>query len=407
MPESTLHRLAHEIDEFASSFEPGLVSLPSARDVWVVLDRMERQLGACKTLLARRVDESATWKKAGHSSAAECLAALGGTSISAARSVLETSRRLDELPSVADALRAGELSAPAAAVISDVAAAAPECADELVAVAKRSSYAETREACLRAKAAADPDRDATFARIHRERRLVEWTDGEGAWNLRARGTAADGALIRGVLDRLTDTRFRDARAAGERESRDAYAFDALVTLARAAGEPHDTEPAAPPKAKATPARYLAVLRLDWEALQRGWTEPDDTCEIAGIGPIPVSIARALLGESVLKLVITKGVDVLHVTHLGRGPSAAQRAALAWTSPICIVAGCTRTRLEFDHRTPWAVVRETRLENLDGACDHHHDLKTYEGWALVEGAGRRPMVPPDDPRHPRNRPPPDP
>ena len=45
--------------------------------------------------------------------------------------------------------------------------------------------------------------------------------------------------------------------------------------------------------------------------------------------------------------------------------------------------------------------------LDPLCDPDHDLKTYEGWALVEGKGKRPMVPPDDPRHPRftQRPPP--
>ncbi|HMC72204.1 MAG TPA: hypothetical protein VKJ07_23805, partial [Mycobacteriales bacterium] len=49
-------------------------------------------------------------------------------------------------------------------------------------------------------------------------------------------------------------------------------------------------------------------------------------EITGLGPIPVSTARELLGDSILKLVITKGVDVLHVTHLGRGPNAAQRVA---------------------------------------------------------------------------------
>ena len=50
------------------------------------------------------------------------------------------------------------------------------------------------------------------------------------------------------------------------------------------------------------------------------------CEITGVGPIAVSVARSLLGESVLKLVITRGVDVLNVTHLGRGPTVAQRIA---------------------------------------------------------------------------------
>ncbi|MBX7071257.1 MAG: HNH endonuclease, partial [Microthrixaceae bacterium] len=57
------------------------------------------------------------------------------------------------------------------------------------------------------------------------------------------------------------------------------------------------------------------------------------------------------------------------------------------------------RLEFDHRHDWARVQTTELANLDLLCDHHHDLKTYEGWQLVDGTGRRPMVPPSDTRHP--------
>jgi hypothetical protein len=44
------------------------------------------------------------------------------------------------------------------------------------------------------------------------------------------------------------------------------------------------------------------------------------CEITGVGPVPVEVARRLLGESILKLVITNGVDVANVTHLGRGPT---------------------------------------------------------------------------------------
>jgi hypothetical protein len=39
------------------------------------------------------------------------------------------------------------------------------------------------------------------------------------------------------------------------------------------------------------------------------------------------------------------------------------------------------------------------------CGHDHDLKTNHGWSLVEGTGRRAFVPPEDPRHPRNKPPP--
>jgi len=57
--------------------------------------------------------------------------------------------------------------------------------------------------------------------------------------------------------------------------------------------------------------------------------------------------------------------------------------------------------EIDHRKPFADDQVTELGNLDPLCGHDHDLKTHEGWALVEGTGRRPMVPPDDPRHPGN------
>jgi hypothetical protein len=129
------------------------------------------------------------------------------------------------------------------------------------------------------------------------------------------------------------------------------------------------------------------------------------CEITGVGPVPVDAARRLLGESMLKLVITNGVDVANVTHLGRGPTMAQRVALLWSSPACTVLGCPRLHrqgIQHDHRTPWTAVHETALDNIDRLCDHHHALKTRRGWALVSGTGRRPMVPPEDPRHPDNR-----
>jgi hypothetical protein len=118
--------------------------------------------------------------------------------------------------------------------------------------------------------------------------------------------------------------------------------------------------------------------------------------------VPVSVARELLGEAILKLVITRGVDVVNVTHLGRGPTAAQRAALLWITPTCSVQGCNRSRVENDHREPWADTQHTRLDELDPLCEFHHDLKTRLGYALVPGTGKRAFVPPDDPRHPRYR-----
>jgi hypothetical protein len=176
----------------------------------------------------------------------------------------------------------------------------------------------------------------------------------------------------------------------------------MVELAHRGRSGADGDTSEEPRRRPT---YLALLRLDLEALVRGAVEGEELCEITGLGPVPVRTARQLLGDAVLKLVLTRGADVANVTHLGRGPSAAQRVALLWSSPTCTAEGCGRTRVEVDHRIPWTETHRTRLDELDPLCHHHHDLKTYDGWALVEGKGKRPMVPPDDPRHPASRPPP--
>jgi hypothetical protein len=53
-------------------------------------------------------------------------------------------------------------------------------------------------------------------------------------------------------------------------------------------------------------RHMALLRVDLEALSRGSIQGEELCEIAGVGPVPVDVARGLLGDAVLKLVITRG-----------------------------------------------------------------------------------------------------
>lgn len=146
------------------------------------------------------------------------------------------------------------------------------------------------------------------------------------------------------------------------------------------------------------------MRVDLPALLRGWVAEGETCDIAGIGPVAVSAVRAMMetGDPFLAAVVTKGVDVVSVAHLGRRPNASQQTALDWLAPTCRVLGCdVAARLEYDHRHDWADTHITLLEWIDRLCEGHHDKKTYDGWALVAGTGKRPMVPPDDPRHPRH------
>lgn len=389
-------------------FDPASVPGYEAAAVYERLADMEKLVAGAKLRMAARVEQSGEWRRAGHRHPADYLAGRSGVSAGAARDELETSKRLARLPGTDDALRRGELSRAQASAVADAATASPHSEGELLGAAQRSSVRDLRDACARTKAAADPDPDARHERARRERALRTFTDREGAWNLVARGPADLGARVMAALSPLVEAQFRRARAEGRREAHEAYAFDALVALADgsldgAATNEGETTPSGPRRN----VRHLALLRADLEALVRGGVEGEEVCELTGLGPIPVRVARGLLGDAILKLVLTKGQQVAGVVHLGRGPTAAQRVALLWAQPSCSRLGCDQpwTRTEVDHRAPWAETHQTTLDQLDPLCPFDHDLKTHQGWALLPGTGKRAMVPPDHPFHPRHHDPP--
>ena len=146
--------------------------------------------------------------------------------------------------------------------------------------------------------------------------------------------------IHSVLDEITDELFKAGYRDGQRETREAYCADALVEMARRARE---GQAATPRRAARKSPRFLALVRADLDALVRGRAEGDEVCEIPGVGPVPATRLRELLDDSIIKVVMTKGVAVANVTHLGRGPTAAQKLALLWTQPVCEVGGAAAAR----------------------------------------------------------------
>jgi hypothetical protein len=380
--------------EFVAEFVPAVCDAPMT---YQKLAHMKRLAESSMILVAQDVEKSGVWQRKGYRSVAEYLAADAGTSVTSAKSLLETSRRVAEQPKVEQALRAGELSMAKAELVSSAIEVAPEEADRLLELAVSAPVAKVKEEVLRAKAAVDADEN--HARIRKERSARHYTDAGNAWHFHATGTVDDGAQFVKVFEPIVEQFFKAAYKDGREEPHEAYAFDAFLELAqRAAGEGAGT--ARPSK---TP-QLLSLVRVDHAALVRGQVERDEVCEITGLGPIPVRVARELLGDAVVKLVLTKGVDVANVTHLGRGPTVAQKIAMWWKTPQCTSLDCTRVqRIQFDHRQEWRQTHHTRLDEGDGLCAHCHDLKTRRGWALVEGEGKRPLVPPDDPRHPKNKP----
>lgn len=147
-----------------------------------------------------------------------------------------------------------------------------------------------------------------------------------------------------------------------------------------------------------------MVRVDQSALLRGYAVGDELCDIAGVGPVPVATVRELWPDAVVKAVITNGIGVANVTHMGRRATEAMATAMQFMSPWCTNIGCDNDRfVEIDHRLGWATVGRTRLDELDGLCSHCHRLKTNGNWQLVAGAGRRRFVPPEHPDHPGHPP----
>nr|MDQ2754830.1 hypothetical protein [Actinomycetota bacterium] len=168
------------------------------------------------------------------------------------------------------------------------------------------------------------------------------------------------------------------------------------------GEPAVSGPS-PPRWRRRGAPVKLLLRVDYDTFLRGVAVGGETCELVGYGPVSMGAVSELLemGDPFVTAILTKAKAVVGVAHLGRQVTAHQRSALEWLYPTCAVEGCAaQARLQIDHRQDWADTHVTMFDLLDRLCVFHHNLKTRENWGLAAGSGKRPFVPPDDPRHPR-------
>ncbi len=297
-----------------------------------------------------------------------------------------------------------------------------------------------------ASSASDPE--AAVRRAHAARSFTSWSEVDGSFHYKGSDTAERGAQILRYINSLADgirrqaTRANSPQAHQPQRALAADAFFALVTRPGPGtadgdgdGDPDtfdggldgdgldgdgldddgldgtvpgsDTVPGGGEPASGTvptssasdgddddpidlsaivnrPPTCSATVVVDLAALVRGSVEDGETCEIQGIGPIPVSVARSMMSDSFLRFLFTEDGDIRAVSHPGRTINQKLRTALAFRDRgTCVVPGCgTRHRLEIDH----VVGREdgglTELDNLCLLCHHHHFLKTHEGWTLT-------------------------
>jgi hypothetical protein len=368
---------------FVAGFDPAALDGAQARELAEQLAELERLAGAGRTLAAKRVAETAAWAGGGFRDAGAWLASVAGTTVGKARATIETAERLERLPATESALRAGRLSDAQAEVVARAASADPSAERQLLACASRSGVKGLKTEAARVEAAVSTNQDERYATV-RARRFVRHralSDVEGL--LEMRGPLDKTAAVAAALVPYEREQFEQARGREVRELPEALAFDALVQLANDAAGGRFAD--APSRAPAT-----IVVRVDKTAFDRGRSEPGEVCEIPGVGPVPVSVARKLAEDAILKALITDGIDVRSISHLGRTIPARLRTAIEELYPTCAVDGCEVDRwLETDHKVPVAEGGATEMTNLQRLCPHHHDEKHA-------GGSRPPDRPPDPP-----------
>ena len=373
MPPVPLELAVARLRDLVGQVDGTTLAASEARALVGLGEQLERMGRSLKVVATARVAATGAWRGDGDRSPEEWLARSTGTTRGEAARAVETGRRLADLPQTASALGRGELSARQADAIAGAASVDPGAETRLLAAAARSSSRELEDACRRTRAAAEPDPEATARRIHARRSYRCWTDLEGVGHIQLSGPVATIARIDNAVRHRCERIFRVARTAGRREPAEAYAFDAVEELATAAGSDRPVPVGADAK---------ILVRVDHPALLRGRVLDSEVCEIAGVGPIPVSVVREWMGDAFVAALLTRGTEITKVVHLGRRFTSEQRTALQWQDPICARAGCAnRLRLEYDHFEDWATTRTTRVDAGRRFCAACHRLKTT-GWTVT-------------------------
>jgi len=383
-----LERLTSELGDIVDGLEPGTFSGAEAARLVGLFTRLEHLAAAGKALMARRVDDSNVWRGGPDRSAASFVARHTGMSAADARRMVETARALDHLGETDEAFRAGRLSVDQARVVARAATADPGAESELLELAAREDLTTLERRANQIRAAGETDEAARYERLHRSRALRTWTDADGAacgaWRL----PPDAGAEIMAALEPLQREFHRQARRRGRIDSWQACGADALRELARRHLNGVD-------RTSTRPRAHLHI-RVDHTALARGHTEPGEVCEIPGVGPIPVAVARSYAQDAVWSILVHRGTDITTVAREDRYLSPALRAALEERDPECVVPGChERDRLEIDHIVPLAAGGPTTVANLARLCHWHHHLKTFRGYRLTGTPGAWQWHAPDD------------
>jgi hypothetical protein len=392
-----LRRLLRELDERS-------LSGVEARGLLESFATIKHLASAGETIAARAVERTGTWKTSGVRSAAHLVAEATGVPVGQAVRTLETARRLETLPSTAEAFRRGELSEAKASEVARAACRDDRTELELLEAARTETVQALRERCRQTGARSLEEHEERARRVHARRGFRLWAQ-EGGTAFGGFLPNADAAELVARVRPHSEAAFAAARREGRREPQQAYWADGLMAAVREGAETAvaDAGSSAGTRRRGRPRRPVRptiVVHVDHAALTRGWPKEGERSEVPGIGEVPVSVIREWEQDAFLKVVVEEGSDIRVVAHRRRSPDARQRTAIDSRDQVCAVKGCgAREHLQYDHRQDYSRGGMTSVDQIDRLCPFHHRQKTTGGWRFVGPRANRRWVGPDVPDPP--------
>lgn len=356
---------------------PGDVGVLDARQVSAALGLVKEARGVLDAFEAKLTSRITALHTRGESApAADVHTRDGGASSKEAQHKERRAKTLDDAPSLADKLDAGEATAGHADALTDALHRLDDdtrrrlldLEADLAADAARMTPDEFRRSCR--QLIRQLERDQGIERDRRQRRETRVTttiDRDGMYVLNARMHPEMGSAVFNMLDAETRALVKQGgdRSVDRAQVR-AEALSNLITGGHQAVRPHEAE-------------ILVVTPVE--------SLVDDTTTGGELGdgtPLPTASVRRLLcnGRIVPIIVDTNGV-VLDAGREQRLANRAQRRALRAMYRTCAFHGCEVefARCEIHHIVPFEVGGATDLAGLLPLCSRHHHVVHDLGWRL--------------------------
>jgi hypothetical protein len=343
--------------------------MTTTQSLTVALDNTNAAVGRAQREMLHLIadaDRLEIWRDTGARDTAHWVAIRYGISEWKSRRWVGAAHALENLPSIAEALAAGELGIDK--VVELARFATPETEARLIRWATTVSVgAVGHRGDLDARASITDVRET-----ERSREVSWWYHDEGRrFGLEADLPASSGPVIVNALEREAE---RIAALPGEEDEVYASArrADALVALcsARVASDPEPDR-----------ATVVVHARLD------GLRQDTGGCEIEG-GPVihPQSVRRLLCNARVQTVVEDQDGTVLGVGRLSRQVPAWMVRQVRHRDRECRFPGCGARRFtEAHHLRWWRHGGRTDLHNLALICSFHHRLVHEHGWSVKREA----------------------